>query len=171
MQGQSISHAVAHHLLAIAELHDDLGYARVSDVARKLSITRGAASLTLRSLKQRGLVEADHNRFIRLSDEGQAIARGLRAKKGLLHAFFAGLLGVDEAVAEEDACRIEHLLSDQSATQLVKLMRFLTVQQSEAGEKRLYGWLAAREGCEATPERCAVCEKDCLCKLFGEDHD
>ena len=52
-ESNEISHSVAHHLTAIHELMGDLGYARVSDVARALEITRGSASLTLKALKAR----------------------------------------------------------------------------------------------------------------------
>ena len=58
-----ISHSAAHHLIAIAELLQSAGYARVSDVARVLNITRGSASLTLKALRQRGLVVEDDRRL------------------------------------------------------------------------------------------------------------
>ena len=65
-----ITHSAAHHLVAIAELLEKFGYARVSDVARLLEITRGSVSVTLKGLKQRGLVTEDGRRFLGLSDDG-----------------------------------------------------------------------------------------------------
>jgi len=70
-----ITHSAAHHLVTIAELLEEYGYARVSDVARSLHITRGSASITLKNLKARGLVTEDDRRFLGLSDEGMEIAR------------------------------------------------------------------------------------------------
>ncbi|MFQ5655792.1 MAG: metal-dependent transcriptional regulator, partial [Planctomycetota bacterium] len=107
-----VSHSVAHHLVAIAELLEGFGYARVSDVARRLEITRGSVSVTLKGLKQRGLVTEDERRFLGLSDEGWRIARSVRAKKQVMKALFVQLLGVGEEQAERDTCKIEHLLSD-----------------------------------------------------------
>ena len=57
-----ITHSAAHHLMAIDDLVQRLGYARVSDVARKLDITRGSVSISLQPLKREGLIEQDENR-------------------------------------------------------------------------------------------------------------
>ena len=119
-----ISHSVAHHLVAIAELLEAYGYARVSDVARLLEITRGSASVTLKGLKTRGLVVEDDRRFLGLSKEGTRIARSIRAKKNVMKALFVELLGVEERQADIDTCKIEHLLSDATAERTSQLLLF-----------------------------------------------
>ena len=82
-----VSHSAAHHLTAIQQLLEDQGYARVSDVARKLGITRGSVSVSLKGLRQRGLVVEDQHKHLGLSDEGQRIARGIHTKRVLFKAF------------------------------------------------------------------------------------
>ena len=52
-----ITHSAAHHLMAIGDLTQRLGYARVSDVAKQLKITRGSVSISLRGLKKDGLFD------------------------------------------------------------------------------------------------------------------
>ena len=52
----NITHSAAHHLLAILELREKRGYARVTDVARELNITTGSASINLKSLKSKNLI-------------------------------------------------------------------------------------------------------------------
>src|SRR3990172_8675404 len=106
-----VTPAAAPPLIAIAELREKHGYARVSDVARALNITRGSASLTLKALKQRGLVLEDENRFLMLSGEGDALAAAVRGKKFLIRRFLDEVLGVSAEHAEIDACKIEHLVS------------------------------------------------------------
>ena len=110
-----VSHSVAHHLVAIAELIEEFGYARVSDVARVLKITRGSVSVTLKGLKGRGLVTEDDRRFVRLSKEGARIARGVQGKRHVMKRLMVELLGVPEEIAEADTCKIEHLISDVTA--------------------------------------------------------
>ena len=110
-----VSHSAAHHLTTIQWLLDDQGYARVSDVARHLGITRGSVSVTLKGLRQRGLVVEDDHKHLSLSEEGIHIARGIRTKRILIQALFREVLGVPDEVAEQDACKIEHLISDQTA--------------------------------------------------------
>ena len=75
-----VTHSVAHHLVAIADLLDKHGYARVSDVARHLEITRGSVSVTLKNLKASGLVIEDERRFLGLSEGGMSIARAIRRR-------------------------------------------------------------------------------------------
>ena len=120
-----ISHSVAHHLAAIHELMGDLGYARVTDVARALEITRGSASLTLKALKERGLVKEDRNKFVKLSEGGRRIVDSILAKRAIVRKFLNGVLKLDAHQAEIDACKVEHLLSVQTGEQLLQFVQFL----------------------------------------------
>ena len=101
-----VSHSAAHHIVAIAELRERNGYARVSDVARALNITRGSASLTLKVLKQKGFVLEAENRFLKLSEKGETVANTVIGKKHLIHRLLCEVLGVGEAAAEVDTCKI-----------------------------------------------------------------
>ena len=128
-----VSHSVAHHLVAIAELLEEYGYARVSDVARSIGITRGSASITLKSLKQKGLVTEDDRRFLGLSEEGAGIAGSIRAKKAIMKELFVNVLGVSPEQADEDTCQIEHLVSAETARRAAKFVEFLDSGSEEAG--------------------------------------
>ncbi|MBT4141078.1 MAG: metal-dependent transcriptional regulator [Candidatus Latescibacteria bacterium] len=124
-ESNEISHSVAHHLAAIYELMRDQGYARVSDVARALDITRGSASLTLKALKAKGLVVEDHNKFLKLSEEGKGIVDAILGNRAIVRKFLKDVLKLDEQRAEIDACKVEHLLSAQTGVQLLHFVRFL----------------------------------------------
>ena len=120
-----LTHSAAHHLVAIHNLLAEFGYARVSDVARRLQITRGSTSITLKRLKQKGYVIEDERRFLRLSPDGERIAHLVEAKRFVMKRLFVEILGVDEATAEVDTCKIEHLLSDLAAERVSRLLRFV----------------------------------------------
>src|SRR5210317_1715590 len=94
-EGNQLTHSAAHYLMAINELHEEQGYARVTDVARRLNITRGSCSLSLKAPRQRGLVEEDHNRFLLLSEEGLQLAKIVETNDQLLETLFRDILGVD----------------------------------------------------------------------------
>ena len=83
----NITHSAAHHILAVMELRESRGYARVTDVAKHLNITTGSASTNLKSLKAKGLVDEDENRFLTLSQEGEALARAVLSRKKLFYRF------------------------------------------------------------------------------------
>jgi len=113
-----ITHSAAHHLLAIFELHEKRGYARVTDVAKFLDITTGSASTNLKSLKAKGLIDEDDNKFLSLSVAGQALAKGILGKRHIVEKFLMTVLGVSHEQASIDACKTEHLLSEETAMKM-----------------------------------------------------
>lgn len=119
----NITHSAAHHLLAILELKEKRGYARVTDVAKHLNITTGSASTNLKSLKAKGLIVEDDNRFLTLSEAGEALARGVVARKQIFERFLTEVLKVSAEQAEIDACKTEHLISGETARKLERFMR------------------------------------------------
>ena len=156
-----ITHSAAHHLMAIDELHRKLGYARVSDVARELGITRGSVSISLQPLKKAGLVAQDENRHLRLSASGQALVDAIRTKRTLMVRLLAEVLGVGGVQAEIDACKLEHLVSNETALRLVSFLRFLDSDSGFARELRRR-WDVFDAECAHEPEQCATCETGCL---------
>ncbi|MCI5064534.1 metal-dependent transcriptional regulator [bacterium] len=124
-----ITHSAAHHLIAVKELRETRGYARVTDVARFLNITTGSASTNLKNLKSKGFILEDDNRFLELSKEGAQLADAVLTRKELLYNFLADVLKVGEEQAEIDACKTEHLISAETAS---KLEKFLKTQSKKA---------------------------------------
>lgn len=117
-EDNGITHSAAHHLLAILELRDQRGYARVTDVARHLNITTGSASTNLKGLKNKGLIVEDENRFLNLSTGGETLARAVIARKEIFYRFLTEVLQVSADQAEIDACKTEHLISGETAQKL-----------------------------------------------------
>jgi DtxR family Mn-dependent transcriptional regulator len=118
----NITHSAAHHLTAILELREKRGYARVTDVAKHLNITTGSASTNLKALKSKGFIDEDDNRFLTLSAEGEAIAKAVLSRKGILERFLTDVLHVEHEQAEIDACKTEHLISNETAEKLASFM-------------------------------------------------
>jgi len=118
----AITHSAAHHLIAILELKDSRGYARVTDVAKHLNITTGSASTNLKSLKSKGLVTEDENKFLVLTEQGEALAKLVLRRKKILKHFLIDVLEVSEEQAEIDACKTEHLISLETTRKLEKFV-------------------------------------------------
>jgi len=118
-----LTHSAAHHLMAIKEIRDAQGYARVSDVARHLGITTGSASANIKGLKARGLVDMDPNKFLVMTPAGETLVAGVLDRRAVLYQLLHEVIGVGSAQAEIDACKTEHLLSDES---LLKLKEYLS---------------------------------------------
>jgi Mn-dependent DtxR family transcriptional regulator len=111
--------------MAINRLREEQGYARAIDVANMLSVSRGATSLALSQLKERGLVKEDPNRILFLTDEGSHLAQTVEHNFALLSRFFEDVLGVSPESARADACKMEHLLSKESSRALVQFLQLL----------------------------------------------
>ncbi len=156
-----LTHSAAHHLLAIHEVGSKYGgWARVSDIARQLDITRGSVSINLRALKKRGWVKADEHHMVALLPEGTKAVQAILAKRVVVKAFLEHVLGVPSAQAEIDSCKVEHLLSDESGHRLVQFMRFAT--SDDPMTKEIFARFRKFERECPDSRTCAVCEGRCL---------
>ena len=160
-EANELTHSAAHHLVAIYEVGQKYGgWARVSDIARALNITRGSVSINLRALKRRSLVQTDDHRLVKLTDEGLRAARAVMAKRVVLVTFLSEVLGVPAEQAEIDSCKVEHLVSDATGHQLAQWLRFLASNQDLATElsERFHEYR-----CQC-PESgaCGLCKGRCL---------
>lgn len=157
-----LTHSVAHYLMAVDHLRNEQGYARVTDVAGFLGISRGAASLALSQLKERGLVKEDPNRFLLLTEEGQRLAHTVEHNYALLTCFFETVLGIPSEIARADACKMEHLLSELSSGALVRFLKVLFSNRKWV--KELMSELDNELHKCGTQETCPLCEEvgECL---------
>ena len=131
-----LSHSRAHYLMAIDTLRAELGYARTTDVAEMLEVSRGAASMALAQLKKRGWVAEDPNRFLLLSEEGKRITELVSQNFAILSRFLEAVLGVGHDKAIGDACKMEHLMSLESSRRLLWLTDLLAGDGPAAVEVR-----------------------------------
>jgi len=121
----NLSHSRAHYLMAIESLRNELGYARTTDVAELLEVSRGAASMALSQLKKRGWVTEDPNRFLLLTDDGQRITELVSNNFEILRCFFEQILGLEKDGALADACKMEHLINIETGERLQKLIEMI----------------------------------------------
>ncbi|MBR2549911.1 MAG: metal-dependent transcriptional regulator [Clostridiales bacterium] len=86
---------------------------RSLDVAKHLGVSKPSVSRAMGILKNNELILIDSRGYITLTDNGEKIAKKILEKRMLLKEILLSL-GVDEKTAAEDACRIEHVLSDKT---------------------------------------------------------
>lgn len=89
------------------------GYIRSIDVAEHLGVTKPSVTYATRRLKESGHITMDKDGLISLTESGMAVASKMLDRHKTLTAFLVAL-GVDAETAEEDACRIEHDISQQT---------------------------------------------------------
>ena len=108
-----IQESAENYLETILLLQQRKGSVRSIDIANELEFSKPSVSVAMKNLRQGGYIEMDPAGQIRLLPPGQAIAEAVLEKHRLMTRFLIGL-GVSPEVAAEDACRIEHVLSDES---------------------------------------------------------
>jgi DtxR family Mn-dependent transcriptional regulator len=117
--GSSRSQKLTPSLEDYLEAVFDLGPpARVSSIAKQLDVAKASVSQAVQRLIEKGLVESARYGRVDLTAKGYKLARKVRARHDMLLAFLKGILGVPGAVAERDACILEHGLSDETAERL-----------------------------------------------------
>ena len=101
------------YLETILVLQQRKGSVRSIDIANELEFSKPSVSVAMKNLRLNGYIEVDAAGQIRLLPEGQRIAEAVLEKHQLMTQFLIAL-GVSPEVAAEDACRIEHVLSNES---------------------------------------------------------
>ena len=101
------------YLEAILVLHKKMGMVRSVDVARHMEVSKPSVCHAVGVLRDGGFLTMDEDHFLHLTDIGREVAEKIYER----HCFFTEQLiaaGVDPKTAEADACRIEHVISEET---------------------------------------------------------
>jgi Mn-dependent DtxR family transcriptional regulator len=156
-----LSHSAAHHLMAIHELRQHHGYARVSDIAKHLHITKGSVSTAMKHLKERGYVQEDPNKFLELTPKGHRVVQETEATRLVVQKFLSDALGMDADDAMIDACKVEHLISSEARARLVCFLRILFSERLVAQEFLQMFRENALECRDGDVDSCRLCDDVC----------
>ncbi|HHW24281.1 MAG TPA: metal-dependent transcriptional regulator [Bacillota bacterium] len=108
-----IQESAENYLETIYILSKRKGSVRSIDIAAELEYSKPSVSVAMKNLRENGYIEVDSDGFIKLTEKGKEIATRMYERHTLLSKWLVHL-GVDEEIAVEDACRIEHVLSFES---------------------------------------------------------
>ena len=89
------------------------GFIRSIDVAAQLGVTKPSVSYATKRLRENGYITMDGEGLITLTEKGMEIAERMYTRHKTLTKYLI-FLGVDEDVARDDACKIEHDISEQT---------------------------------------------------------
>lgn len=109
----TIHEAAEDYLEQILMLLEQKGHARSIDIATERKVSKPTVSIAMKKLRENGYIRMSPDNFISLTDKGYAIARRIYNRhQALAKALIR--LGVPDEIAQEDACKMEHDLSDES---------------------------------------------------------
>ena len=122
----SITRSREDYLRIIYELAEFSKAIRSSDVAEMLGVTRASVSRMMSELKNSGMIEKEKYGSVVLTEKGYNLAEQIKNKHDLIVRFLIDVLGVNTAIANEDACEMEHAVSRETAEKLsVQLSKLL----------------------------------------------
>lgn len=111
------------YLERILILKERIGNVRSIDLANDMKFSKPSISIAMKKLEEKGLVEVDKiTGFLNLTNDGLLIAQKTYEKHCTLRDFFISI-GVSDEVATDDACKIEHDLSDETFSCLRKFIK------------------------------------------------
>ena len=108
-----IQESAENYLETILMLEQSKGRVRSIDIAVELGFSKPSVSVAMKQLRENGDVEMTAGNFLLLTDKGREIAQRMYERHTLLTDWLV-FLGVDRKTAAADACRIEHVVSQES---------------------------------------------------------
>ncbi len=107
------------YLETIFVLKNRLGMVRSVDIVNYTGYKKSSISVAMKKLRERGDIEMNADGFITLTEGGSAAARKIYSRHCFLVDFFTSI-GVEPETAAEDACKIEHELSEETFARMKK---------------------------------------------------
>ena len=101
------------YLEAILRLREQKGFVRSGDIALMLRVTKPSVSFAMKRLRENGYIHMDEDNHITLTRTGEEIALRVYERHKTLVTFLVSI-GVSEETAREDACKIEHDISEET---------------------------------------------------------
>ena len=119
MDKKSVSASQEDYLEAIYQLGQGGKPVRVTDLAEELNVSKASVNKAVSLLKEADMVEHEHYGTITLTQTGTNRAKEVFLWHSTLKRFLTQVLGVDEETAEEDACKMEHAISQETMDKLI----------------------------------------------------
>jgi DtxR family transcriptional regulator, Mn-dependent transcriptional regulator len=113
------------YLEAIFTLDQENTVVRVKDIAQRMDVKMPTVSSMLKTLNNRGLVDYEKYEYVRLTRSGADVGKEMRRRHKVLLTFLTNILNIDHADADNEACKMEHVLGADTLDSLTDFMDFI----------------------------------------------
>jgi len=124
-EDNKLSATLEDYLEATKMLCDKKGFARVKEISKMLNVEMPSVTSALKRLKDKELILYEKYGYIELTPDGNIIARKIYNRHIKIKEFFEKLLNIDSEIAEENACKIEHSISEDIFNRILSFLNFL----------------------------------------------
>ena len=126
-----IQESAENYLETILVLHKRKGVVRSIDIANEMNFSKPSVSVAMKNLRLGGYIKVDDDGSITLLDKGREIAEKIYERHTLLSEWLT-TMGVDPEIAAEDACRIEHVISNETFDALKRHVKTVSAALSKS---------------------------------------
>ena len=133
-----ISSSIEEYLETIYRLEKEKGVVRVKEISSAMDVSYASTSEILKRMGELDLVNHERYGYVRLKPEGQELAEQIIKREEALFHFFHNVLSLPEDLAREDACRLEHEVSDETAERLTQWIAFLNSTEGDGDYRRRF---------------------------------
>jgi DtxR family Mn-dependent transcriptional regulator len=123
MVKKRLTKSLEDYIEAIYTMLQEQSTVRVTDLAEEFSYSKASISRAISTLTSRGLVKHESYGTITLTPKGVSLAKAVLEKHVMLTKFLTEVLGVASDIAEEDACKIEHIVSQETVEKIKQYMK------------------------------------------------
>jgi len=127
----NLSASLEDYLEAIFNIACANNVARSKDISKLLNVAKPSVTGALQLLKKKGLINYKPYGYITLTDSGITEAEKIATKHDVIKSFFVNILGVDNEVAQQAACRTEHALGSEIVSKLLRFTNLLSEMENK----------------------------------------
>lgn len=102
------------YLETILVLQNRLGKVRSIDIANEFGYSKASVSRAMKILREKGFITMDENNYINFTDKGLDRATEIYERHQTITKFFQNILGLSKEISAHDACKVEHVISDET---------------------------------------------------------
>ncbi len=122
---KNLSYSQEDYLEEIYKQVQKTGQAKVTDISKALDVKKASVTAALINLSQKQLINYAAYAPITLTKEGEEVAREIYEKHQSMTAFFSEILNLSETEASENACKMEHFITDKLYRRFLQLYTFV----------------------------------------------
>lgn len=151
----TLSASLEDYLEAIFHITEEKQAARPKDIAVRLKVKNASVTGALRALAEKGMIHYAPYDIVTLTQEGREAAEGVVNKHETLRSIFVNLLAVDEKIADEAACKMEHCIPNVILDRFIDFAKF--VETCPRGGAKWVSGFGYHCDQNASPETCERC--------------
>ncbi|MGB3223083.1 MAG: metal-dependent transcriptional regulator [Desulforhopalus sp.] len=155
-----LSASLEDYIEAIYHIIGEKLVARSKEIAARLNVSRASVTEALRALSKKGLINYSPYEAITLTDEGKLVAEDVIFRHDALKRFFIDVLTIEDSIAEEGACKIEHAAPPEIIARMISFTEFMQVCP-RGGDELIKGFA---DYCKRGKQKdnCESCVSHCL---------